>query len=131
MHAWKTGILDRLQADSLKVTNGLFDVINAQRAGKETDSILVKRVVDSFRFLGEHLEPDNRHHIYEDNFEARYLEDLAEYFKHTLGIPSLQEAKNDKYRKMVEDLLEQEAAKVGNCLPITTQSKGASRVGLE
>ena len=131
MHAWKANILDPLQADGLKVTSGLLDMIHANRTGKQIDVALVKSIIDSLLFLGEQLVlvPDARQRIYEENFEVAYLADFEEYCKRTVGGHSLQEGENgDEYRKMVEGLLKQEYEKIGVCLPARTERKGASLV---
>ncbi|EJC98884.1 Cullin-domain-containing protein [Fomitiporia mediterranea MF3/22] len=109
---WKQGIFD-LILDGNKLVRATLEQIEIERNGGSIDETLVKRIIDSFVYLGIDTENANEESldIYKDHFENPFIAATEEYYK-AESEAFLAENSVSDYLKKVEGRLKEEQERV-------------------
>ncbi|KAI0272076.1 Cullin family-domain-containing protein [Russula aff. rugulosa BPL654] len=119
---WRTNFFLHIQRKESTLASAILCLIERQRNGETIDEGLVKKVVDSFVFLGTDESDLDKASLdnYKEHFEIPFLVATEAYYKHDSESLVAENPLSD-YLKMVERRLKEEEDRVERYLHPTTR----------
>ncbi|EIW58229.1 Cullin repeat-containing protein [Trametes versicolor FP-101664 SS1] len=119
---WKSELFLHLQSKNQMLSGAILQLVERERNGETIDGDLVKKVVDSFLFLGldrggiKHLSYD----VYHEHLEVPFLEATETYYRE-ISEKFLAEHGAAEYCKKAEEWLREEQDRVERYMDISTR----------